>query len=79
MYGAISAWVADDCSRVLGQELSQVEEELHAELVAAAKLTELADWKKFGVFEPRKQQNVSKQIAQTRRVLTWKVADGRKA
>ena len=35
--GTISAWVADECNRVLGQELSQEEEETHAELAQEGK------------------------------------------
>ena len=48
--GAISARVAEERDRVLGLELSPAEEEQHAELVAAAKVKELADWKKFRRF-----------------------------
>ena len=39
--GAISAWVADECNRVLGQELSQEEEEMHADLANGRKKREL--------------------------------------
>ena len=76
--GAIPARVADECNRVLRQELSPAEEERHAELVAAAKHEKLPAWKTFDVCEPRKQQNVSEQIAQTRWVITWKMVDGRR-
>ena len=41
MDGAASAWVADERSGVLGQELSPREEEQHAELVPAANIKEL--------------------------------------
>ena len=39
--GAISAWAADECNRVLGQELSQQEEEMHAGLVQEGKRRKL--------------------------------------
>ena len=61
---------------MLGQELSQEEEEQHAELVQAAKDREVAPWRRFDVYEPRKTGNVSKQLVHTRWALTWKMADG---
>ena len=36
--GAISAWVADECNRVSGQDLSPEEGEMHAELAHEGKL-----------------------------------------
>ena len=77
--GAASAWVADESDRVLGQVLSPEEEEQHGEVARAAKIEDLGAWKKFDVFEPQRSCNVSKQIAQTRWVLTWKMAAGRKS
>ena len=47
--GAASAWVADDCYRELGRDLSPGEEGQHAELVRAAKITEVDAWRKFDV------------------------------
>ena len=38
VHGAASAWVADECNRALGRELSPEEEGQHAELVQAAKI-----------------------------------------
>ena len=52
--GAASAWVADECSTVLGQELSPEEEEQHAELVQAAKIEAVGAWKKFELVETKK-------------------------
>ena len=77
--GAASAWVADERNRVLGQELSPGEEEQHAELVQAAEIKELDAWKKFDFREPRQTGKVSRQIAQTRWVLTRKMVDGQKS
>ena len=76
--GAGSAWVAGVCDRASGQELSP-EEEQRPELVQAAITKELDAWGKFDACERRKDDNVSGQVAQTRWVLTWKVADGRKS
>ena len=53
-------------------------EEQRAELVRATKIQELDSWKKFDVREPRRASHVSKQKVETRRVITWKTADGRK-
>ena len=75
MDGAASAWVADERSGVLGRELSPREEEQHAELVPAANIKELKAWEKFDVCEALKADNPSRQIAQTRWVLTWKMVD----
>ena len=62
---------------MLGRKVLPEEEEQHAELVQAAKIEALAARKKFDVYEPGKNGNVSKQIPETRRVLTWETADGR--
>ena len=61
---------------MLGQELLPAKEEQHAELAQSTKLKELDAWQKFDVFELELQCAVSKQLAQTRWVLTWKLADG---
>ena len=50
--GAISASVADECNRILGQELTLEEEAAHADLVEAGKPRELETWGKFGVLPP---------------------------
>ena len=39
--GAISAWAADECKRVLSQEISQEAAETHAELVQDGKRREV--------------------------------------
>ena len=77
MDGAASAWVADVCNRVVSQELLPDEEKVHADLVQEAEPKDLAAWKKFDVYAKRNACNVSKKIAQTRWVLTWKIVDGR--
>ena len=64
--GAISARVADECNRILRQELAPEEEEMRANLVTAGKQRELAAWGKFDVFSPTEVRKVQKQIVQTR-------------
>ena len=54
------------------------EEEMRADLVHEGKIRGLADWEKFDVYSQHEACNAQKQIAQTRRVLTWKLADGEK-
>ena len=76
---AASARVADECNRVLGREISPEEETQRAGLVQSAKIRGLEAWKTFGVFEPRRDHNVSKQSLQSRWVLTWNGAADRKA
>ena len=71
--GAVSAWVADECNRVLRQELLPDEEKLHSDLAQEGKLRELAAWKKSDAYTKRNEMNTSKQIAQTRWVLSWKM------
>ena len=56
--GAISARVADECNRVLGQELTPGEEETHASLAHEGKLRELAAWERFDVYSQREACNV---------------------
>ena len=76
--GAISAWVADECDRILRQELTLEEAEVHANLATAGKQRELADWREFDVFSPHEACKAQKQIVQTRWVLTWKMVEGKK-
>ena len=73
---AVTAWVADECNRVLGQELS-VEEELSCkELAHEGKMRELEAWKKFKVFSSVKESDISKTVIDSRWVSTWKMVDG---
>ena len=43
-------WVADECNRVLGQELTEAGEREHANLARKAKERELGAWGRFKVF-----------------------------
>ena len=76
--GVSSAWVADECNRVLGQELPQEEEDKHVDLANAGKQRELAAWGKFEVVAPRTACHSQQQIIQTRWAITWNMADGGK-
>ena len=64
--GAISLWVADERSRVLGQVLSLDEEQTRAELVRGGKLRELSARKTFDVYTSRGADRAWQTIAQTR-------------
>ena len=67
---AISAWMAEECNRVLGQKLT-TDEELHCpEMVQEGKQRELDAWKKFKVFSSVDECTVSKQVIDSRWVLT---------
>ena len=68
--GAISAWVADERNRVLGQEITLEEEEMHTDLVRAGKLRELEAWMKFDVFPHLEACDVRKRVVQSMLVMT---------
>ena len=76
--GATSAWVADECTCVSGQELPREVKDVHADLVRAGRQQELADWAKSDVISPRNACQAKKRIIQTRWVLTWKMMEGKK-
>ena len=57
--GPISAWVADERNRALGQELSPDEEKAHAALVRGGKLRELVAWGEFDVYTQRNALHIS--------------------
>ena len=71
---AFTAWGATQCERPLRQELTAEDEARFADGVLAAKKRELDAWYKFQVL----WKEVSKDIAGTRWVLTWKFLEGQK-
>ena len=73
---ALTAWVAAQCDRPLGQELSSVDEQRCAKEVEAAKCRDLDAWCKFQAFSPVPQAKVTKDVVETRWVLTWKALEG---
>ena len=75
---ALTAWVAAQCDRPPGQELSPDDETRFAKEAGEAKNRELDAWCKFKVFSPVLWKHVAKDIVDTRQVLTWKdVEEGR--
>ena len=50
---------------------------MRADLVREGKLRGLGDWGEFDVYAQRDARHVPKKAAQTRRVLTWEMADGK--
>ena len=50
--GAISAWVANECNRFSGEDLTLGEEDVHAHSKQAGKPRELEAWGKFDVCSP---------------------------
>ena len=67
---ALTAWAAKLCARPLGKELSTDEESRFAKEVEAAKGRELDAWCKFQVSPPVSQTTVTKDVVETRWVLT---------
>ena len=45
----LSAWVTEECNRVSGQKLTNVEERAHTDLVKKARGRKLDEWKQFKV------------------------------
>ena len=75
---ALTAWVAAQCERPLGQELSSVDELRLAKEVEAAKCRELDAWCKFQVSSPVPRTTVTKDVVETRWVLLWKALEGKR-
>ena len=78
MEAALTAWVAQICGRPSNQELSVDEERRFATEVEAAKNRELDAWGKFQVFSPVPFGTVTKDVVDTRWVLTWKDLEGKR-
>ena len=74
----LSARVAAECARILGQEWTEDEERSFADLVNKAEVRELEARKQFKVSSPERMGAQSKDSADTRWVLTWKEVDGLK-
>ena len=76
---AIPARVADECSRVLEQELSTEEEETYVDPAQEANVKELGAWRNSGVLKQFQERAVSKKIVQTKWVRTYKMMEGTKS
>ena len=70
MNAAISAWVAEKCNRVSGQESAEDRRILHADLARDAKFEELGASKCSEVFGKSNEQDVRKAVFHTRWALT---------
>ena len=75
----ISACVAEECDRVLWQELAEVAGRLHADCARKAKERELDVWKQLKVLSPVRRSSQSTDVADARWALTWKEVEGVKA
>ena len=73
---ALSTWVAEERDRILGQELTEAEERVRADLAQKAKVRELEAWGQYKVSPPGEMGAQSKDLADTLWVLTWKEVDG---
>ena len=73
---ALSARVAEERSRVLGQESTAEEGRVRADLVRGAKEWGLVWRRQFKVFAPVKTRAQTEDVADTRWALTWKGAEG---
>ena len=73
---ASAAKAADECNRILRQELPPEEESVHAKDVLAAKTRELDARTQFKVYSPMEPGQCTKEVAGTRWVLSWKMVEG---
>ena len=78
MGAAIWAWPAEECSRLLGQELLSEGEKLHEGMVSATKERELVQRKKFRGFRLLKGRCPPKFIVGSRWARTWEMIGGEK-
>ena len=74
----MSAWVARERDRDLGQELTEEPGRVYADLMGKAGGRDLGARKQFKVSTPVKFGPQSSDIADTRRALTWKEVGGKK-
>ena len=74
----LSAWCAEERSRVFRRELTECEERTSLDLAKEAKAKELEEWGHFKVSSPIKPGAQEKDLADTRRAPTWKEVDGAK-
>ena len=77
VHAAISARVADKCSRVLGQELTEEEEQMHGDLVSAAEERGFNAWKKSKGFQSLRGRASSKSIVDACRAPSSKMVDAK--
>ena len=68
---ALPAWVAEECNRISGQELTEGDGRNVADLDREAKVREFEAWGQFKVSPPEKLGAQSKALVGTCWVLTW--------
>ena len=66
MGAATSAWFTEERNRVLGQEIPEGEEQLHAYLAPGAEVMRLDAWKRFRVSGTPKEGDIPKAVVNTR-------------
>ena len=66
----MSAWVAEERNRTSGQALTESEERTFSYLVNQARAGELEEWEHFRVFSLAQPGDQSKDLVDTRWVLT---------
>ena len=72
----LSAWAAEECNRILGQELTEGGKRTFSDLVKTPKARELEAWEHFRVFSLVQLDTQQIDRVDTRRVLTWNQVDG---
>ena len=78
MDSTISAWAAEERSRVLSEELLEGKEKLHGGLVSAPKERENGTRKRSELFKPVKENALPKPIVETRWIHIWEMGEGKK-
>ena len=76
MEAAPSAWIADECNRVLGEELTEEKEKAHSDLVREAKGRGLGARKSFEVPKPLRAGDAGKTAVGSQWVSTLKTVKG---
>ena len=71
-----SAWVSEECDRILGQELTGREERAFSDTVQKAGAKELESWEHFRVLSPVQPGAYPKDLVDTHWVLNWKEVEG---
>ena len=74
---ALSTRVAEERNRVLGQELTEVGDRAHADLLRMAKERKVDASKKLKVLPPVQMDAETTDVADRRWVLTWKEVGGK--
>ena len=76
---ATSARVAEERNRQLGKEIREDEEKSYVDMARGADATELKSRRQVKMLEPMQQDSTHKAVVNTRWVLTWAMAGGKKS